>query len=194
MPAPVALVLLSLELIMDFHNLQTQTFIGRDLNLSLEVTCTGTELQELWERLLPLLADRSVAVADGIVRVSGAEIPVNPAQAQALRAYFEQAPVFDLAQHEQCYLLRLSLDPAIRRWGTQYVVLAGGYRPVVSPRFHEIRVHGDGPRREIERVPLPDIHDALQRHAHFILLAPPGSGKTTVLPAAGPGRGARPPA
>ena len=118
-------------------------------------------------------------------------IPVNPAQAQALRAYFEQAPAFDPAQREQCYLLRLSLDPAIRRWGTNMwswrAASPGGFAPLP-----EIRVRGDGPQREIERVPLPDIRDALQRHAHFILLAPPGAGKTTVLPAAGPGRGARP--
>jgi hypothetical protein len=62
------------------------------------------------------------------------------------------------------------------------VTLSGkAQAPDLTPRYSEIQIWGDGPQREIKRVPLPDIRDAVQRYPAFLLKGLPGGGKTTVL-------------
>ena len=45
----------------------------------------------------------------------------------------------------------------------------------------ERRWVGTGPERRLERIPLADVTQAMQRHPAFVLLGPPGCGKSTVL-------------
>jgi predicted NACHT family NTPase len=40
---------------------------------------------------------------------------------------------------------------------------------------------GTGAQRQLERIPLTDVTQAVQRHPAFMLLGPPGCGKSTVL-------------
>ena len=79
--------------------------------------------------------------------------------------------------------MNLCVNPEFHQWQQRYVALAGGYRtvPELTPNYSTILVRGEGPQRQIERVPLADIRMALDAHATFILLAQPGAGKTTVL-------------
>ena len=87
------------------------------------------------------------------------------------------------AERERQYLLHLCVNPDFHRWQQRYVALSGSYQaaPILTPAYSAILVRGEGPQRQIERVPLPDIRAALKNHAKFILQAQPGAGKTTVL-------------
>ncbi|RPJ39625.1 MAG: hypothetical protein EHM21_15505, partial [Chloroflexi bacterium] len=48
-------------------------------------------------------------------------------------------------------------------------------------QLSERRWVGTGPQRQLERIPLPDVTQAMQRHPAFVLLGPPGCGKSTIL-------------
>jgi formylglycine-generating enzyme required for sulfatase activity len=65
-----------------------------------------------------------------------------------------------------------------------YIPLAGWVSFEDSPltlQLTERRWVGTGPERRFERIPLPDVTQAMQRHPAFVLLGPPGCGKSTVL-------------
>ncbi|MCE7985786.1 MAG: NACHT domain-containing protein [Caldilinea sp. CFX5] len=163
-------------------NLRDGHFIGRDYN-HLEVHFSGAELESLFGQLLPLLRSVDGRVADGVVSAQGQSLTVTAAQAEALGQYLLTNRQRDHSERELHYLARLCIDPTYQQWQRRYTPLAGGYRPApqLDPRFSEILVRGDGPQRQIERIHLPDIRDALDRHAAAVLLAQPGAGKTTVL-------------
>jgi hypothetical protein len=67
----------------------------------------------------------------------------------------------------------------------QYVPLAGWMSlQDLSPmtlQFTAQRLVGTGPQRQLERISLADVTDAIDRYPAFVLLGPPGSGKSTVL-------------
>ena len=48
-------------------------------------------------------------------------------------------------------------------------------------QLSERRWVGTGPQRQLERIPLADVTQAMQRNHAFVLLGPPGCGKSTVL-------------
>jgi hypothetical protein len=166
---------------MDIQDLRTHIFVGNDLNVRLEFT--GAELETLFERLLPLLREQNLTVRDGVVCGGTQELALSMAQAEALGKYLAERPATARRQREERYLTRLIIDPTYRRWTTRYVTLTGGYRPPpqIEPRYRQVLVRGEGPERQIERVPLKDIAEAMALHTVFIVLAPPGAGKTTVL-------------
>jgi hypothetical protein len=66
----------------------------------------------------------------------------------------------------------------------RYVPLAGWVSREDLPlvlQFIERRWVGVGPPRQLERVPLADVTQAIQQHPAFVLLGPPECGKSTVL-------------
>ena len=66
----------------------------------------------------------------------------------------------------------------------QYVPLAGWVSLQDLPltlQFTERRWVGVGPQRQLERIPLADVTQAIQQHPAFVLLGLPGCGKSTVL-------------
>ena len=158
-------------------------FIGRDLNLNVELSFTGEEMRSLLVELLALLRERDTAVQAGEIIGSGKALAVSPAQVEALGKYLTAAPAETGPEREASYLARLCVNPAYRQWQTRYIALSGGYRPapVLTPSYSEVLVRGEGPQRQVERVSLPDIRLALDKYPAFILLAQPGAGKTTVL-------------
>ena len=66
----------------------------------------------------------------------------------------------------------------------RYIPLAGrvGFEDMLlTPHFSERRWRGEGPQRQFERIPLSDVAQAVTEHPAFVLLGPPGCGKSTVL-------------
>ena len=161
----------------------TRSFVGRDNITNVTINVTGAELHQLTATLFALLATPGVQLRAGEVVAAGQAVAVPPELADALRKFLDAAPGPTLAERERQYLLRLCVDPDFQQWQQRYVALAGGYRavPELTPAYSAILVRGEGPQRQIERVALPDIRTALDKHAVLILLAQPGAGKTTVL-------------
>ncbi|MBX2998100.1 MAG: SUMF1/EgtB/PvdO family nonheme iron enzyme [Caldilineaceae bacterium] len=175
------------------RDVHTHTFVGRDIVLNIDASFTAAELQSLLDRLLPSLrAQRPVRVEDGVLRLelptSEDDFTLTGAQIEALGKYIATLGQSDRQRREEAYLAYLCVDRTYRRWYTRYVPLSGGYRPAapgdladLPMSYQKLTMIGDGPERKIERVVLPDIRTALEQHTTFILLAPPGAGKTTVM-------------
>ena len=73
-------------------------------------------------------------------------------------------------------------EPRYGRWATQFVPLAGLLTTEEpAPEYTELEVLGEGPRRQVRRVRLENVAEALGRHHAVALLGEPGAGKTTTL-------------
>ncbi len=158
-------------------------YVGRDVNLNVALRFTAGEMQGLLDQLLTLLRLPGVRIQNGAVVAQEQTLPVGPAQFEALGKYLAATPAASAAEREARYLARLCVHPDFQQWQARYVTLSGSVRvaPELTPRYSEIQIWGDGPQREIKRVPLPDIRDAVQRYSAFLLKGLPGGGKTTVL-------------
>ncbi|MBI1299758.1 SUMF1/EgtB/PvdO family nonheme iron enzyme [bacterium] len=164
-------------------NVDSHTFVGRDYVTNVTVNLTGAELGELAQTLRLVFATQQAHVRGEQVLAGDKRVDVSTARIDALRQYLDVAPGTTQAARIDQYLLHLCVNPDFHRWHQRYVALSGGYRsvPELTPNYSAILVRGEGPQRQIERVPLPDIRDALNAHRTFVLLAQPGAGKTTVL-------------
>ena len=158
-------------------------FVGHDYVTNVTVNLSARDLAHLADRLYGLLTATGATLGAGEVTAGAESVSISPAQADALRQFLDAAPGQTQAERERQYLLHLCVNPDFHRWQQRYVALSGSYQaaPVLTPAYSAILVRGEGPQRQIERVPLPDIRAALDNHARFILLAQPGAGKTTVL-------------
>ncbi len=171
------------------RDVSAETFVGRDqYNYQIALHFSAAQLQESWDRLLPLLRRTDVTLSDdivtsGVVTTGSDRLAIDSAQADALAKYIAAQPQADAHKREEAYLVRLWLDTGLQRIYSRYVPLSGGYRSAheLSPTYSRLLVRGEGPQRTIERVRLDDIRQALDEHPAFILLAQPGAGKTTVL-------------
>ena len=166
----------------DFDN-REGVYVGRDLNLNVEMRFSGNQLQALLDQLLARLRVAGVRVQDGVVAAGQETLTVSAAEAEALGKYMVDKPAASSAEREARYLARLCVHPDYQQWQARYVTLSGSTRvtPELTRHYSEIQVRGDGPQRQIERVPLPDIRDALDRYPAFLIKAQPGAGKTTVM-------------
>ncbi len=158
-------------------------FVGRDNITNNFISISGSDLARLADRLFDLLTAPGVTLSAGRVTAGAQSIDAPPELVDALHKYLAAAPGATQPERERQYLVHLCVNPEFHRWQQRYVALAGGYRavPELTPSYSTILVRGEGPQRQIERVPLSDIRMALDKYATLILLAQPGAGKTTVL-------------
>jgi formylglycine-generating enzyme required for sulfatase activity len=87
------------------------------------------------------------------------------------------------------YLDALLAHPRHAPWARRYVPLAGVLTEArtpadwddIAPELTLLEASEEGAQRQVRRVPLTDIKDAVARHDAWVLLGEPGSGKTTTL-------------
>jgi hypothetical protein len=165
------------------------TFIGRD-----QIVLIAGYSAEQFERVLPQLREaladpRAELRADPTGERITVTAPRSPAITLSPQAAADLVPVAAREGDEQTYLAALAVNPRYGRWARQFVPLAGSLteqeRPPrwaeIPPEFTELEVIGEGPQRQLRRVRLEDITDAVQRHPALVLLGEPGAGKTTTL-------------
>ena len=170
-------------------NVTAGTVIGRDQIIVLG-GYTAEQLETVLTRLREVLSDpRAELRAD----LAQARLTVT-APAAAPITLSEQAakdlwPVAARQADERAYLTALRLDPRYGRWAQQFVALAGilttrelppGWADI-PPEFTALEAVGEGAQKQIRRVPLDDITQAVDKHAALVLLGAPGCGKTTTL-------------
>ncbi len=165
------------------------TFIGRDQVIVIN-GYTGADLEQTLTRLRAVLgqgqADLCADVAQARLTVTAPDAPRFVLSAEAAEALWavaaRQADV-------SAYLTALLVNPRYGRWATQFVPLAGTLtafgRPPgwvdVTPELRLLEMVGEGPGRQIRRIPLDDITQATAQYPALVLLGEPGSGKTTTL-------------
>jgi formylglycine-generating enzyme required for sulfatase activity len=164
-------------------------FVGRD-----QINLIGAVSAEQLEAVLPLLqgllARRDTELSPEpehqrlrLTNPDGATILLGPEAAEAL------LPAAARQGDPAAYLSALLVHPRYGRWAERYVPLAGALtetrRPAgwsdIAPEFTALETQGEGAQRQIRRVRLADVTEAVARHDTWVLLGEPGSGKTTTL-------------
>ena len=170
-------------------NTQGGTFIGRD-QIILISGYTGEQLELV------------VAQLREVLRTGQAEMQAD-LRTNQLHIHAPDAPEITLSKEaasdllsaarrmpgERAYLAALMVHPKYARWAQQFVPLAGtltaARQPLdwsdVPPEFTLLEMHGEGPQRQIERIRLEDITEAVEKYPQLALLGEPGAGKTTTL-------------
>jgi formylglycine-generating enzyme required for sulfatase activity len=165
------------------------TFIGRDQIIVIS-GYTGEQLELVLAHLREILAggqaDLCADIGQQRLTVTAPDAPRIVLSEQAAR---DLLPAAARQANERAYLTALLVNPRYGRWARQFVPLAGiltttelppGFTDVPS-EFTELAVSGQGAGRQVRRIPLTDITEALARHDALALLGEPGAGKTTTL-------------
>ncbi len=151
---------------------------------------SAEQLQTVLPRLREALADPQAGLrADPSGERITVTAPQSPTITLSQQAAADLLPAAAREGDEPTYLAALAVSPRYGRWATQFVPLAGMLaeqeRPPgwaeIPPEFTELEVIGEGAQRQLRRVRLEDITDAVRRHPALALLGEPGSGKTTTL-------------
>jgi formylglycine-generating enzyme required for sulfatase activity len=147
------------------------------------------------DRLASLLAQPGSTVrlsASGEVEVAAADqaslaLPHNLLEAWQLLPQAADAPLALRRRAYAAWLVTQRPDKPVQEVAARehYVPLAGWVSlqdlPLTTLRFAERRWTDTGPQRRLERIPLADVSQAVDQHPAFVLLGPPGCGKSTVL-------------
>ncbi|RME74600.1 MAG: NACHT domain-containing protein [Chloroflexi bacterium] len=170
-------------------NTQGGTFIGRDQIIVLS-GYSGEQLELVLAHLRELLTGgRAKMEADLAARRLHIQAPDAPAVTLSDAAAEDLLSAARRMSGERAYLAALMVHPRYARWAKQFVPLSGQMtalrRPPgwldAPPEFILLEVHGDGPQRQIERIRLDDVTQAIQKHPALVILGEPGAGKTTTL-------------
>jgi formylglycine-generating enzyme required for sulfatase activity len=165
------------------------TFIGRDQIIVLS-GYTSEQLELVLARLREMLAGGNADLCADIGRRRlTVTAPDAPEIVLSEQAAYDLLPAAARQANERAYLTALLVNPRYGRWARQFVPLAGTLSTTelppgwsdVAPEFTELQISGEGPGRQVRRVRLEDITEALARHDALALLGEPGAGKTTTL-------------
>lgn len=169
--------------------IETGTFIGRDQIIVLG-GYTAEDLTAALAQLRGLLADpRAQLHADMTQAQLTVTAPGAPAVTLSEQAAKDLLPAAARQADETAHLTALRVNPRYGHWAWQFVALAGVLTPRTLPPgwadipqgFTALEVRVLGPQRQVRRVPLDDITQAIEAQETLVLLGPPGSGKTTTL-------------
>lgn len=165
------------------------TLIAHDQNVF--IFATGERIDDVVARLPGMLRSADVTVRadarEGRITITAPDVPpviLSEAEAKAL------LPVAARASNESAYLAALCANPQYGRWARQFVPLSGqlttvacpsGWGNDIPPEFTLLETYGEGPQRQIRRIPLPDITAAIAQYDRLVILGEPGAGKTTTL-------------
>jgi len=165
------------------------TFIVRD-QIAVISGYTDEDLERVLTRLQGVLstgqADLRADVAQGRLTVTA---PDAPRLILSSEAAHDLLPVAARRANERAYLAALLVNPRYGRWATRFVPLASTpatfERPLgwadIPLEFTLLEANGEGSGRQVRRIRLEDITQAIARHDALILLGEPGAGKTTAL-------------
>lgn len=169
-------------------------FVGGDdhsVNLTLVGNYSSADLERVLDSLHSVIASpqltRGVDLASEQLILSTPESKIVLSK-EAAKALLETV-VTQRRSGERDYLTALSVHPRYGRWATQFVPLAGMLTQVqhppgwddLSPEFTLLQLSGEGPQRQLQRIPLDDITQAIEQHPAIALLGAPGAGKSTTL-------------
>jgi NACHT domain len=187
MPQPMSSSPISAERDIVAHTINTGQ-IEQHTHLTLNV------IVERLDRLAGMLAQPDCTLrpsADGVLEVTAGQqapllLPDNLLEALYRLSRAVDAPVDVRRRAYAAWLVTQrpimpEQEVAARE---RYIPLAGWVNLENLPltlQLTERRWVGTGPQRQLERIPLADVTQAMQRHPAFVLLGPPGCGKSTVL-------------
>ncbi len=169
-------------------------FVGRDdrsLNITIVGGYTTADLERVFDHLRGVVPSRQLART---VDLASRQLTLTTPEArivlseEAAKALLETV-VARRRGGERDYLVALSVHPRYSRWATQFVPLAGTLTQVqhppgwddLPPEFTLLQITGEGPQRQLQRLRLDDITQAVEQHEAIALLGAPGAGKSTAL-------------
>jgi len=165
------------------------TFIGGD-QIIVFSGYTGADLERVLATLRPMLAKDNVERrADLAHKRLTLSAPGTPPITLSEQAANDILAVAARRADEQDYLTALLVHSRYGRWATQFVPLAGTLTTVqhppgwndIPPEYTLLQISGEGPQRQINRIKLEDITQAIEQHPGLAVLGEPGAGKTTTL-------------
>jgi formylglycine-generating enzyme required for sulfatase activity len=128
------------------------------------------------------------------LELAAGDAPLLTVPANVLEAFKllpRQAADLDPASRHRLYaawlVTRQPADPPQRVAALKHYVSLSGHtswdwqEELLGPQLSYLRPTGEGPERRFEREELADVTAAVQRFSAFVLLGPPGCGKSTVL-------------